>query len=122
MNNVKNDFVTQFKERTKKFALNSIRLFQALPKTEEARVIGRQFLRSATSVAANYRAVCGARSQAEFYSKLSVTVEESDESSLWLELLIESEIMNTNITHTLLKESNEIVAVLAKARKTTSDK
>ena len=117
----KNEFIEQFKKRTKKFALDSIKLFQSLPKTEEARVVGRQFLRSATSTAANYRAVCRARSQAEFFAKLSITVEEADESSLWLELLIESEIMNTKLTQSLLKELNEITFVLAKARKTTSD-
>jgi len=117
----KNEFIEQFKKRTKKFALDSIKLFQSLPKTEEARVVGRQFLRSATSTAANYRAVCRARSQAEFFAKFCITVEEADESSLWLELLIESEIMNTKLTQSLLKELNEITFVLAKARKTTSD-
>jgi four helix bundle protein len=117
----KNEFIEQFKLRTKKFALDSIKFFQALPKTEEARVLGKQYLRSATSTAANYRAVCRARSKAEFFSKLSITVEEADESCLWLELFIESEIMNNVHSANLLKEGVEILSVLAKARKTSSD-
>lgn len=118
---MKNDFIELFRNRTKKFALNAIKIFQLLPKTDEAKIIGKQFLRSATSVAANYRAVCRARSKAEFFAKLSITVEEADESALWLELLIESEIMNKEFSKSLLKEAIEIVSVLAKARKTTSE-
>ena len=118
--NSKNEFIEQFKKRTKVFALNSIKLFQSLPKSEEAHVLGKQFLRSATSTAANYRAVCRARSKAEFYSKLSITVVEADESCLWLELFIESGIINNGISKELLKEENVILSVLAKARKTTS--
>lgn len=117
----KADFVEKFKKRTKAFSLNVIKLFQSLPKTDEARTLGRQLLRSATSVAANYRAVCRARSKAEFFSKLSITIEEADESVLWLELFIESDISNDTFTKTLLKEAEEITAVLTKARKTTSD-
>ena len=70
----KNEFATQFRNRTKKFAVEIISYFKTLPKTEEARIVGKQLLRSATSVAANYRAVCRARSKAEFFSKLSITV------------------------------------------------
>jgi four helix bundle protein len=114
-------FIEAFKKRTKKFSLNVIRLFQSLPKTEEARTIGKQLLDSATSVAANYRAVCRARSKKEFFSKLSITVEEADESVLWLELLVESEISDLPFTRDLLKEADEITSVLAKARKTTSE-
>ena len=75
------------KQRTKDFALRIIRLFQALPKTDEARIIGKQLLRSTTSVASNYRAACRARSDAEFFSKISIVVEEADETLFWLELL-----------------------------------
>lgn len=118
---MENNFAEQFRNRTKKFALNVIRYFQNLPKTEEARVLGRQLLRSATSVAANYRAVCRARSKAEFFSKLSISVEEADECVLWLELFMESGMANNSKSAELLKEANEILAVLAKARKTSKE-
>jgi four helix bundle protein len=117
----KNNFAEEFRNRTKKFALEIIKYFQTLPKTDEARILGKQLLRSATSVAANYRAVCRARSKAEFFSKLSITVEEADECVLWLELLKESGISNTIKSVELHKEASEIIAVLAKARKTTRE-
>lgn len=84
------EFREQMKQRTKTFALRVIRLFQALPKTSEAAVIGKQLLRSATSVAANYRAACRSRSNAEFYSKISIVIVEADESLFWLEILTEA--------------------------------
>ena len=118
----KNEFATQFKNRTKKFAVEIISYYRTLPKTEESRIVGKQLLRSATSVAANYRAVCRARSKAEFFSKLSITVEEADESLLWLEIISESQISSDIETKTLMKEAEEILAVLSKARKTTSEK
>lgn len=71
------EFAEQFKSRTKKFAVDNIHLFKSLPKTEEAKIIGRQLLRSSSSVGANYRAACRARSQAEFHSKISIVIEES---------------------------------------------
>ncbi len=107
-----------FKQRTKVFALRVIKMYQNLPKTEEARIIGKQLLRSATSVAANYRAVCRARSEAEFISKLGIVVEEADESVFWLELLVESEIIKQEKLTLLIKEANEILAVVASSRKT----
>ncbi len=79
-NNLKADFVAKFRERTKRFVVDVIELYRSLPKTEEARIIGKQLLRSASSVGANYRAACGARSQAEFHSKTSIVIEEADES------------------------------------------
>ena len=72
----------ELKKRTKAFAIRIVKLYRCLPKTEEARVIGRQMLRSGTSMAANYRAVCGARSKAEFIAKVGVVVEEADETIL----------------------------------------
>jgi four helix bundle protein len=116
----KEDFIEVFKKRTKQFTLRCIRVFQALPKTEEARIIGKQFLRSATSVGANYRAVCRARSQNEFFAKLSITVEEADETLFWMEILIESEIFTESKMKDLMDELTEIVKVLSKARKTVS--
>lgn len=115
----KADFIERFRKRTKQFALDSIHLFRELPKTEEARIIGKQFLRSATSTAANYRAACRARSKAEFHSKLSITIEEADESIFWLELICEANILPVSKIENLMKEAGEITAVLTKARKTT---
>jgi four helix bundle protein len=114
----KADFIEAFKDRTKRFALNSIFVFRQLPKTEEAKIIGRQFLRSATSVASNYRAACRARSKAEFFAKLSITVEEADETLFWIELIIESEIGSEKLFGKLHTEMLEILSVLSKARKT----
>jgi len=84
----------ELQDRTKKFAVRIIRAFSALPKTEEARVLGRQFLRSGTAVAANYRAACRTRSAADFISKISVVTEEADETLFWLELLVEAELVS----------------------------
>lgn len=120
MNN--NEFAEYFKKRTKQLSLRAIKLCKKLFKTEEGRIIGRQFLRSSTSVAANYRAVCRARSRAEFFSKLSIVVEEADESVFWLEIIIESEMAKAieaeKETEDMLKEANEILAVASSARKT----
>src|SRR5207244_10490699 len=94
----------ELKRRTKEFAIRIVKLFRSLPKTEEARVIGRQLLRSGTSVAANYRAVCRARSKAEFISKIGVVVEEADETVFWLELLGETGIVEpTKLVNLLLE-------------------
>src|SRR4051812_48805413 len=108
------EFGEQFKGRTKQFALRTIKLFQALPKTEEARVIGKQLLRSATSVAANYRAACRARSEAEFTAKMGTVVEEADESLFWLELLEEAGIVIPERLVLLKKEADELTAIAAK--------
>ncbi len=103
--------IEAFKNRTKLFALAIIQLLQELPKTDVARIIGKQLLRSGTSVAANYRAGCRARSDAEFFSKISIVVEEADESLFWLELLQESGILNTESVNLLLKEAEELVKI-----------
>ncbi len=120
--NTKVDFVANLKNRTKSFVLEAIKFYQSLPKTEEAKIIGRQFMRSSSSVGANYRAACRARSKAEFFSKLSIVIEEADETAFWLEILIEAEITNNENADKLLSEVNEILAIMAKARKTVSDK
>jgi four helix bundle protein len=83
----------QIKRRAKQFALCIIGPFRALPRTAEAQVIGRQLLRSGTAAAANYRGVCRARSKAEFVAKIGVVVEETDETVLWLEMLVEAGII-----------------------------
>jgi four helix bundle protein len=115
----KEAFIEEFKKRTKTFTLRNIKVFQSLPKTDEAKIIGKQLLRSASSVGANYRAVCRARSQAEFFAKLSITIEEADESLFWLEILVESQIVTENKLADLMKEAEEIIKVLSKARKNT---
>ncbi len=114
------EFVQQMQRRTKDMALRVIRLFRSLPKTDEARIIGRQLLRSATSVAANYRAVCRARSQAEYFAKLSIVVEEADETLFWMELLVEADIVSTTKIQNLMTESTELLAIFSTARKNTS--
>ena len=91
------------KKRTQQFALRVMRLCKALPKNDEGRVIGRQLLRSGTSVGANYRAVCRARSTREFASKMNVVVEEADESAFWIELLIEGGVMRASRLTPLLR-------------------
>ena len=115
------DFAERFRERTKTFVINNIKLYRSLPKTDEARIIGKQLLRSASSVGANYRAVCRARSQAEFHSKLSIVVEEADESVFWMEILIGADIVKRTEIDILLTEANEILKVVSAARKTASD-
>jgi len=95
-----------------------MKLFRLLPQRPDAQVIGKQMLRSGTSVAANYRAVCRARSHNEFYSKLCITLEEADETLLWLELLSESGLVDPLSIRDLKAEANELVAIFAAARKT----
>lgn len=97
--------------RTKKFALDVIQFVEHLPSGETCRTIGRQLLRSGTSVGANYRAVCRARSKPDFLSKMGIVQEEADESAFWIELLVESKKVNPNPAFVLLKEANELVAI-----------
>ena len=103
----------QLRARTKQFAIRIVRVFKSLPKNDEARIIGKQLLRAGTSVAANYRAVCRSRSKAEFISRMSVVVEEADETAFWLELLIETSIIPGVRLRDLLAEANELLAIFA---------
>lgn len=107
-----------FKRRTKQFALRILRLTQALPKTTEAEVISRQLLRSGTSVGANYRAACRAKSPADHINKLKIVEEEADETLYWLELLVEAEIMPLALLAELMKEGDEIIAIVVTSLKT----
>jgi len=107
------------KERTKQFALRVMRLYRALPRREEARVIGRQLLRSATSVGANYRAACRARSRAEFVAKLGIVLEEADETVYWLELLQESDIVSARKLEPLVQEARELTSIFVASICTT---
>jgi len=106
------------KGRSKAFAIRVIRMCRVLPRTLDAQVIGRQVLRSATSVAANYRAVCRARSKAEFIAKIGITVEEADETVFSLELLQDAEITQPAKLVDLLKEANELLAIFAASQGT----
>jgi len=101
------------KARTRDFAIRIVRLFQALPKSTEAQIIGRQLLRSGTSVAANYRAACRARSKAEFISKIGVVVEEADECVFWIDLLGATDILSTQKLGVIAREADELLAIFA---------
>ncbi|MDN3579994.1 four helix bundle protein [Mucilaginibacter flavus] len=114
------EFAEMFKKRTKKFVVENIKLFKSLPKTEEAKIIGRQLLRSSSSVGANYRAACRARSQAEFHAKLSIVVEEADESVFWMEVLVEAEIIKLVDISILIDEANQILKIASASRKTVT--
>ena len=103
----------QFRQRAYQFALQVIRLYRRLPRTDEARIIGRQLLRSATSVAANYRAAGRSRSKAEFVSKMGTVVEEADETVFWLELLVDAQIVSKGALDDLSVESQELLAIFA---------
>jgi four helix bundle protein len=102
----------ELKQRTKFFAIRIVKLFRSLPHSPDAQTLGKQVLRSGTSVAANYGAVCRARSKAEFISKMGIVVEESDETVFWLELLSERTIE-------ILKEANELLAIFGASLRTS---
>jgi four helix bundle protein len=103
-------------QRTKNFALRVIKLVNALPNNLAGRKIGDQLIRSGTSVAANYRAACRGRSKAEFIAKLGIVEEEVDESTLWMELIIESSLMEEKLVSSLLQESVEITKIMAASK------
>ena len=110
----------EMKQRTKAFALRVIKLTGTLSKDFVGRSLGGQLLRSGTSVAANYRAACRARSRADFVSKLGIVEEEADESALWMELLGESGVMPARRLEKLLDEANQLTAMIVASRKTVS--
>ena len=105
------------RDRTKRFALTIIRLYKSLPKNEEARIIGRQVLRSGTSVGAHYREATRSRSRAEFISKIEGGLQELDETVYWIEILVESKIVQTDL-NLILNEANELTAILVSSVKT----
>lgn len=108
----------ELKDRTKKFAIDIFKLVELLPNSTTGRIIQNQIGRSASSVAANYRATCRGRSKAEFIAKLGVVLEEADESAFWLEMIIETNLYNKNVTVQLLKEANELVSIFVSSLKT----
>ena len=108
----------EFKRRTQRLALHVIELAEELPKRRTAEVLGRQLVRSATSVGANYRSACRGKSTADVLAKLAIVEEEADETVYWLELLVEARIVAESRVTALLKESNEIVAMTVASIKT----
>ena len=107
------EFAQEMQTRTKVFAVKIIRFFAKLPKAEEARVIGRQLLRSGTSVAANYRAACRAKSAADFISKMGTVVEETNEVAFWLDLLEESDICRSTEVESLKQEADALLRLFS---------
>ncbi len=110
----------ELKERTKQFAYRCVRLTMALPKNALGRHISGQLIRCATSVAANYRAALVAQSKPSFIAKISIVIEEADESAFWLESIVDFELMKKERIMPLLKEANEIASIFISSRKTLS--
>jgi len=106
----------ELKNRTKRFSLRVLRLVAALPNTMQGRAIGKQLIRSGTSVGANYRAACRGRSRAEFVAKLGVVEEEADESAFWMELVVESGLLAARQVRPLLEEAHALVAIMASSK------
>ena len=109
----------ELNERTKQFAIRVVRFFRSLPKTEEARIVGKQALRSGQLQ--RIIAVCRARSKAEFVAKIGVVVEEADETVFWLELLVETGIVAQARMDGLLTEANELLAIFAASQRTSKE-
>lgn len=112
----------ELKRRTKKFALDVIKLVEGFPKKKSADIIGYQLIKSATSMGANYRSSCRARSLPDFISKISIVEEEADESLYWLELAVESGLISKETTEELIKEADELTAIFTASRKTAGKK
>ena len=112
----------EMQKRTKALALRIIRVVEGLPRDRTAEVIGRQLLRCGTSVGANYRAACRARSKAEFVAKMGIVEEEADESLYWMELLIETGLIKSQKLESLMKETDEILSITVASIKTARKK
>ena len=108
----------ELKDRTRKFALKVIKLVSSLPETLAAQVVGRQLVKSGTSVGANYRSACRAKSAADFISKMGIVEEEADETLYWIELLLEDKIVKESLLESLMKEADEIIAITVSSIKT----
>lgn len=106
------------RERTRAFALRIVRLCRKLPSTPEGKIIGYQLLRCGTSVGANYRAVCRARSKPEFAAKLGIVIEEADETAFWVELLMSLGLFREAQLKDILSEANQLVAIFVSSRRT----
>jgi four helix bundle protein len=113
------DKATEMKRRTKSFAIRIVNIFRSLPHSPDAQTLGKQLLRSGTSVGANYRAVCRSRSQAELIARMGVVVEEADESVFWLELLNDTGVIRPERTKDVLKKANELVRTFGASLRTS---
>jgi len=113
------DFAKKLQERTKRMAIAVILLARKLPKNAESKVIHYQLIKSVTSTAANYRAACRSRSNNEFIAKISIVIEEADETAFWLELISLIPLLEREEIDPVLKEAEEIRAITVKARQTT---
>lgn len=112
----------ELKLRTKKFSLEIINLVESLPNSISCRVIANQIIRSGTSVAANYRSACRARSDKEFISKMNIVLEEADETVFWLEIILDKKWITEFKTKSLLDEGNQLVAIFVSSLKTVNSR
>jgi len=112
----------ELKQRTKRFALETIKLVEKLPPGVVAQTIGRQIVKAGTSVGANYRSACRGRSRAEFAAKLGIVEEEADESAFWMEVIIEAGLLERTLVQPLLDEAEELVAIMVSSRKSVNRK
>jgi len=108
----------QMKDRTKQFALRILKMADALPTSRSGNAIANQIVRSSTSVAANYRALCRSKSRADFINKTSIVEEEADETGFWLELIVDAGLLTATRIQPLLAEAGELTAMLVASRKT----
>jgi four helix bundle protein len=112
----------QLKNRTKKFSITILDLVEKLPKTISGRAVSNQIVRSGTSVGANYRAVCRARSDREFIAKMSIVIEESDETLFWLEIILEKQWITKSQIDIIWKEGNDLTAIFVSSMKTIKER
>jgi four helix bundle protein len=113
---------SELKQRTKEFAHRCVKLSLALPKTDLGNHVRKQFIKCSTSVTSNYRAACIAQSKADFVSKLSIVIEEADESAFWLEFIIYEKLLKEKLVIPLLKEAEELTKIFVKSRKTVKNR
>jgi four helix bundle protein len=118
MQNLRMQRTNDLLDRTKRFALATIRFCEALPKDETSRILGRQLLRAGTSVGANYRAAYRAKSKPDFISKLGTVLEEADESAYWIELLFDAGKVESKASSPLCREAGELVAIVVSSLNT----
>ena len=116
-----NEKAIELKKRSKRFALDVLAFTRTLPRTDDGRSIAGQLIRSGTGVAANYRAACRSRSDAEFIARIGVALEEADESALWFEIITEGQMASAPEALRLLDEANQLSAIFAKSRVTASE-
>ena len=112
----------ELKVRTKNFSLTLIDLVEKLPNTMSAKVVANQLVRSGTSVGANYRAVCRARSDREFVSKMNIVLEEADETLFWIEIIIEKQWFDNTELESIWKEGNELTSIFVSTLKTINNR